>query len=178
MVASHTEGITKWQPLCRWHLQMYFHILFQISLKFLPNGPTNNELLLVQVMAWCGTDWPFCSGAHFTNGIDILIQIWWTFHSALIQVLVKWSLWNFAHGTTAVLSCHVQNCVVIWYTRARRFPLPDGPGQVKLPVGQVGLNKFFLFISYEQIEEFQISLSQASDDFEKRQALYTTMELH
>ena len=27
----------------------------------------------------------------------------------------KWSLWNFAHGTTAQLSCHVQNFIVIWY---------------------------------------------------------------
>ena len=58
------------------------------------------------------------------------------------------------------------------YSRARRFPLSDGPGQVKLPVGQVDLNRFFLFISYEQIEEFQNSWSRASDDFEKRQALY------
>ena len=45
-------------------------------------------------------------------------------------------------------------------SRARRFPLPDGPGQVKLPVGQVDLDRFFLFISYKQIEEFQNSWSQ------------------
>ena len=55
--------------------------------------------------------------------------------------------------------------------RARHFPLPDSPGQVKLPVGQVDLNRFFLFISYKQIEEFQNSWSRASADFEKRQAL-------
>ena len=55
--------------------------------------------------------------------------------------------------------------------RARRFPLPDGPGQVKLPVGQVDLNRFFLFISYKQIEEFQNTWSWASDEFEKKQAL-------
>ena len=55
--------------------------------------------------------------------------------------------------------------------RARRFPLPDGPGQVKLPVGQVDLDRFFFFISYKQIEEFQNSCSWASDDFEKRRAL-------
>ena len=55
--------------------------------------------------------------------------------------------------------------------RARRFPLPNGPGQVKLPVRQVDLNRFFLFISYKQIKEYQNSWSQASDDFEKRQAL-------
>ena len=27
----------------------------------------------------------------------------------------KWSLQNFAHVTTAVLSCHVQNLVMIWW---------------------------------------------------------------
>ena len=55
--------------------------------------------------------------------------------------------------------------------RARRFPLPDGLGQVKLLVGQADLNRFFLFISCKQIEEFQNSWSWASDDFPKRQAL-------
>ena len=56
--------------------------------------------------------------------------------------------------------------------RTRRFPLPnDGPGQVQLPVGQVDLNRFFLFTSYKQIEEFQNSWSRASDDLEKRRAL-------
>ena len=32
--------------------------------------------------------------------------------------------------------------------KARRFPLPDGPGQVKLPVGQVDFNRFFFLTSY------------------------------
>ena len=36
---------------------------------------------------------------------SIVIQIRWKFHSALIQVVVKWSLWNFAHGTTVVVTC-------------------------------------------------------------------------
>ena len=53
----------------------------------------------------------FYSGAHFTN--DFIIQIRWKFHSALIQVLVKWLLWNFARDITAVLSWHVQNFVVV-----------------------------------------------------------------
>ena len=53
-----------------------------------------------------------------------------------------------------------------------RFPLPDGLGLVKLPVGQMDSNRFYLFISYKQIEEFQNSWSRASDDFEKRQALH------
>ena len=55
------------------------------------------------------------SGAHFKNDFSILIQIRWKFHSALIQVIVKWMLWNFAHDMTVVLLCHVQNFVVIWY---------------------------------------------------------------
>ena len=70
-----------------------------------------------------------------------------------------------------------QGCIAISrasfqvWGRARRFPLPDGPGQVKLPVRQVDLDRFFFFISYKQIEEFQNSWSRASDDFEKRRAL-------
>ena len=55
--------------------------------------------------------------------------------------------------------------------RAHGFPLPDSPGQVKLPVGQEDLNKFFFFILYKQVAEFQNSWSRASDDFEKRRAL-------
>ena len=40
--------------------------------------------------------------------------MWWLFHFALIQILTKWSLQNFAHGLTAVLSWHVSNFVAIW----------------------------------------------------------------
>ena len=48
--------------------------------------------------------------------------------------------------------------------------MPGSPGQVKLPVGQLDLNRFFLFISNKQIKEFQNSWSLASDDIKKRQA--------
>ena len=44
-----------------------------------------------------------CPWAHFTNKFSIVIKIRWTFHSALIQVVLQWSLWNDAHGTT--MSC-------------------------------------------------------------------------
>ena len=54
------------------------------------------------------------SGDHFTNNFSITIQKWWKFHFALIQILIKWSLQNLAHGTTAGLSWHVPNFVVIW----------------------------------------------------------------
>ena len=61
-------------------------------------------------------------------------------------------------------------CLIFYMeiSRAHCFPLPNSPGQA---VGQVDLNRFFLFLSYKQMEEFQNSWSQASDDFEKRQAL-------
>ena len=55
------------------------------------------------------------SDAHFMHNFSFVIQIQWKFHSALIQVVVKWSLWNFASGRTAVLWWQVQNFVVVWY---------------------------------------------------------------
>ena len=61
------------------------------------------------------------------------------------------------------------------------FPTADGPGQVKLqnvPVGQVDLDRFFFFISYKQIKEFQNSWIRASDDFEKRRALGLSAHRH
>ena len=48
-----------------------------------------------------------------------VIQIWWKFHSPLTQFVVKWSLWNLALGTKAVLSWHVQNFVTIWSDKIR-----------------------------------------------------------
>ena len=53
-------------------------------------------------------------GAHFINDFSIIIQFFFLL-SALIQVAMKWSLWNFAHGTTAELSCYMQNFVAIRY---------------------------------------------------------------
>ena len=50
----NTESETKWPPFS-WHFQMHFlvWILIKISPKFIPNGPINNILALVQIMAWC-----------------------------------------------------------------------------------------------------------------------------
>ena len=45
----------------------------------------------------------------------IIIQIRWKFYCAVIQVPVKWLLWNFAHDISAVLSWHVKTFVAIWY---------------------------------------------------------------
>ena len=51
-----------------------------------------------------------------------------------------------------------------WQSMVRHFPLPDGLGQVKLPVRQVDLNGLFLFISYKQIEEIQITWANVDTD--------------
>ena len=87
-----------------------------------------------------------------------------------------WLSWYFDLGLNFIWissSCELnalKDWAIIWF-RARRFPLPDGRGQVKLPVGQTDLDGFFFFILYKQIEEFHYSWSLASDD-EKRQALW------
>ena len=60
---------------------------------------------------------------------------------------------TFTHYELLMLYCDID----LGHHRARRFPLPDGPGQVKLPVAQVDLDRFFFCISYKQIEESQNS---------------------
>ena len=62
------------------------------------------------------TDFGQTSAAHFNNHLSNTIQIWWPIHYALIQIIMKWSLQNFAQVMTAVLSWHVQTFVMIqWY---------------------------------------------------------------
>ena len=53
--------------------------------------------------------------ARFTNGFSIAIQIRWKFRFTLTSILIQWSLQNFVHGTTAVLSWHRQKFVAIWW---------------------------------------------------------------
>ena len=58
LIALNAEVWTQWSWLYRQHFQMhivawYFHILFQISLKFVSEGQTDNKLALIHVMAWC-----------------------------------------------------------------------------------------------------------------------------
>ena len=55
------------------------------------------------------------SGTHLVKDISLIIQIRWKFHFALIQVVGKRSLSNFAYDMTAVMPLHVQNFVAIWY---------------------------------------------------------------
>ena len=46
---------------------------------------------------------------------SIAIQIRWIFRFTLTSILMQWSLQNVVHGTTAVLSWHVQKIVAIWW---------------------------------------------------------------
>ena len=76
-----------------------------LTLNF--QGQIQNLLYLSQKWSDCletkskHIDWT--PGAHFTNNFSITIQMWWKFHFALIQILIKWSLQYLAHGTTAEL---------------------------------------------------------------------------
>ena len=51
-----------------------------------------------------------------TNGFSFAIHIRWKFCFTLTSILIYWSLRNFVHGTTAVLSWHVPKFVAIWWS--------------------------------------------------------------
>ena len=71
----------------------------------------NVPLCLVQIL-----ELTICTnvpGGRFTNDFSIAIKIRWIFRFTLISILIQWSLQNFVHGTTAVLSWHVQTFVAI-----------------------------------------------------------------
>ena len=51
---------------------------------------------------------------HFTKVYVLRIEISWKFHFVLIVIQMIKSSHKFAHVTTAELSWHVQNCVLIW----------------------------------------------------------------
>ena len=62
--AKHIETKTKWLPFCRLLRFIFMNendcILIQISLKFVPLGPTNTKQALVRIMTWHRTgDKPF-----------------------------------------------------------------------------------------------------------------------
>ena len=57
-------------------------------------------------------------GFCFTNDFSIGMQIRWKFRFTLALILIQWSVQNFAHGTTALLSLHVQKFIAIWWSAA------------------------------------------------------------
>ena len=95
------------------------------------------QLHLPEVSELKKFSWSYCMPeVHFTNDFSIVIQTRWKFHSALIQVVVKQSLWNFGCGTTTMLSWHVQNFVVIWYIKMKLHS-----------------NHFFFFFNFNMMEK-------------------------
>ena len=60
------------------------------------------------------------SGAHFTNNFSITIQMWWKFHFALIQILIKWLLQYLALGTTAGTKWHIDIAILLIDSIVRR----------------------------------------------------------
>ena len=53
---SYIKAETKWPPFSGQYFQMHFlWISFKISLRFVPDGPINNILVLIQTVAWCGS---------------------------------------------------------------------------------------------------------------------------
>ena len=52
-------------------------ISIKISLKFLPNGPIDNKLALVQVMAWHHAGDKPLPEAMMTQFIDAYMRHWW-----------------------------------------------------------------------------------------------------
>ena len=58
---------------------------------------------------WCGLL------THFTNDFWCKILIWWKFNCVLTLMIAKRLPQNFAHGMIAVLSCHVQKFIAMWW---------------------------------------------------------------
>ena len=98
-------GLTPVCPSHLWHMLRFTHVLLWTPDWCRLIDYLEKKCILLQCWGWH----PF--QCHFS----IEIQILWTLHCAFISMLVKWSLQNFAHATTARLSWHVQKFVVIWY---------------------------------------------------------------
>ena len=81
---------------------------WKIALIWMPQNVTNDEPMSVHVNAR-----PLPETNYLTQGlilwtISIVIHNRWNVYCALIHVVVMWSLRQYAYGTTAVLSWHVQ----------------------------------------------------------------------
>ena len=105
----------------------YIPALVQITAWRQPGDKPLSEPMLVTLPKHIGVILPkwvnsltprymrWWTGPRFTNGFSIAIQIRWKFRFTLTSILIQWLLQNFVHGTTAVLSWHVQNFVAIWW---------------------------------------------------------------
>ena len=76
LISTHWSS-NKMATIFRWHFKCifyeYYHILIQISLKFVPKGPVRNKPVLVQVRAWCQT----CDRSLHHNGSRFCPWLLW-----------------------------------------------------------------------------------------------------
>ena len=100
-------------------------VLDKMRLRFYKNSGEKSRNIIMKCPECINSTWRalrdphvFQSGTHFNNDISAAIQIRWKFHFTLASILVQWSLQNFVHGTTALLSWHVQQYfAILWPTK-------------------------------------------------------------
>ena len=67
---------------------------------------------------------------------------------------------------------------MVYLGQGLTYPIADGPGQVKLPVRQVGDLSFPLYILYKQLEKMHNSESWPGEKYWICQALFGTNQLN
>ena len=106
------------------------------------------------------------SGAHFTYNFSIIIQIWWKFYFALMQILMNWSL-PFLHMTQQ-LCCHAM-CKIWWWYQCQKWNYSE----VNFPSNSSRDGKFvsemvpcvglFTYIEFHALKPEQIWRLKAED---------------
>ena len=101
-----------------WHVRQVLEVLSVKSLVFLISDYLKLDLIqaLPGFVGIVTCNYISDRGPFQERFFHIIIQIGWKFHSAVIQVVMKQSVWNFAHGMTAVLSWYVHNFVATYPT--------------------------------------------------------------
>ena len=76
-----------------------------------------NDMFLLSIVQRPGEKitWPAKPEALFRNYFSSMIQIWWKFNFAHIKIIIPGLLQVFTHDTKAVLLCHMQTFVMIWF---------------------------------------------------------------
>ena len=137
--AASDENLVKMTTFSfQWTRQLSCHVMYKIVTCLDNYFSCRNHLCFYEI--WIMSSWTLCatcpcpppylhiganqvaisywclkgSGAHFNKDFHILIEIRWKFYIDLIHILMWWSLQNFAHDTTTLLSCHVQKFAVEW----------------------------------------------------------------
>ena len=118
-LSVHKETRLQWYINRNWNIYIKIHltILLQNSnYVFFPGASDKNRRTSPH---HARNSFPpptaFSTGAHFMF-VPLQFKLWYKFGFTLILILTMWLLQNFAHDTTAVLSCHVQKFVAIWWS--------------------------------------------------------------